>query len=104
MLIAHEKGIAVVIKVYATLRLKIGQAEIHVSASHGDTVRDAVGEMLAQFPTLTPFVLSNEEELADHVNILVNGRNIRLLDGLDTVIEEGQRLDIFPPIAGGTYP
>lgn len=90
-----------VIKVYATLRLKIGQTEIDVSAGHGDTVRDAVGEMLQQFPTLTPDVLSNGGELADHVNVFINGRNIRLMDGLDTVIEEGQRLDIFPPIAGG---
>jgi molybdopterin converting factor small subunit len=33
--------------------------------------------------------------------ILLNGRNIRLLDWLDTEVEEGDSIDIFPPAGGG---
>ena len=73
-----------VVKVYATLRLKIGQAEIGVNASPGDTVRDAVRDVLAQFPVLTSEILTSSDELVDHSHIFLNGRNIRLLDGLDT--------------------
>jgi molybdopterin synthase sulfur carrier subunit len=90
-----------VVKVYATLRLKIGQAEIGVNAGPGDTVRDAVRDVLAQFPVLASEIMTSSEELVDHIHIFLSGRNIRLLDGLDTKIQEGQKLDIFPPVGGG---
>ena len=90
-----------IVKVYATLRLKIAKAQIDVKAGPGDTVRDAIREVLEQHPALTPEIMSNERELVNHVHVFLNGRNIRLLDGLDTVIQEGQKLDIFPPVGGG---
>ena len=33
--------------------------------------------------------------------IMVNGRNIKFLEGLDTKISEKDKIDIFPPGAGG---
>lgn len=33
--------------------------------------------------------------------IMVNGRNIKFLNGLDTKISEKDKIDIFPPGAGG---
>lgn len=33
--------------------------------------------------------------------ILVNGRNIALLDGLETALREGDEVVILPPTAGG---
>jgi molybdopterin synthase sulfur carrier subunit len=91
------------VKVYATLRMKIGQARIEVSAGPGDPVRKAITELLERYPVLAPDVMADEERLVDHVHIFLNGRNIRLLDGLDTVIQEGQRLDVFPPVGGGRH-
>ena len=92
------------IKLYATLRLKVGRPEIEVPAGPGDTVRAAIHQLLEQHPVLTPHVLSEQGELVDHVQVMLNGRNVRLLDGLDTTIKDGQKLDIFPPIAGGSGP
>jgi molybdopterin synthase sulfur carrier subunit len=89
------------VKVYATLRLKTGQAKIDVRTDPGDTVRDAIRQVLEQYPVLAPQILSNEDELSDHIHVFLNGRNVRLLDGLDTIIGSGQKLDIFPPIGGG---
>jgi molybdopterin synthase sulfur carrier subunit len=90
------------VKVYATLRIKIGQSKIKVHTGPGDTVRDAIREALERYPILTADVLTNDGELVNHVNIFLNGRNVRLLDGLDTVIQHGQRLDLFPPVGGGS--
>lgn len=91
------------VRVYATLRLKIGQAKIDVGAGPGDTVRDAIREVLKRYPALAPDVLTDDCELVEHVHVFLNGRNVRLLDGLDSVIQEGQRLDIFPPVGGGQH-
>jgi molybdopterin synthase sulfur carrier subunit len=89
------------VKLYATLRAKVGETSITVKAGPGDTVRDAITELLERYPVLSPDVVSDEQELVNHVHIFLNGRNVRLLDGLDTVIQEGQKLDIFPPVGGG---
>lgn len=41
-------------------------------------------------------------ELSGHVLVLVNGRNCsNLPDGLNSALEDGDELAIFPPIAGG---
>lgn len=89
------------VKVYATLRQKVGQAKIDVQAGPGDTVGDAIHEVLDKHPVLAPDVMGDDDKLVDHVHIFLNGRNVKLLDGLDTVIQEGQKLDIFPPVGGG---
>jgi molybdopterin synthase sulfur carrier subunit len=89
------------VRVYATLRLKIGQAKIDVQAGPGDTARDAINEILERYPALAPDILTDDGELANHVHVFLNGRNVRLLGGLDSVIQKGQRLDIFPPVGGG---
>ena len=40
-------------------------------------------------------------EQKDLVKILVNGTDIRALDGLNTPLKEGDVISFFPPIAGG---
>ncbi|MCL5951382.1 MAG: MoaD/ThiS family protein [Chloroflexi bacterium] len=37
-----------------------------------------------------------------HVRVLVNGRNLEWMRGLDTPLEQDHQVAIFPPIAGGT--
>jgi molybdopterin synthase sulfur carrier subunit len=64
-------------------------------------VRDAILELLEQYPDLAPDILADDGTLVDHVNVFLNGRNVRLLGGLDTVMQQGQQLDIFPPVGGG---
>ncbi|MCS7131342.1 MAG: MoaD family protein [Hadesarchaea archaeon] len=40
-------------------------------------------------------------KLRDTVNILVNGRGINLLSGLETKLKHGDVVAIFPPVSGG---
>jgi molybdopterin synthase sulfur carrier subunit len=45
--------------------------------------------------------MDEEGHLSRRVNIFVGGRNVRWLQGLETPLESGQTIDIFPPVAGG---
>jgi molybdopterin synthase sulfur carrier subunit len=41
-------------------------------------------------------------EIVDHLMVLVNGRNYRVLsDGMDTRLKDGDEVTLFPPAAGG---
>jgi molybdopterin converting factor small subunit len=48
------------VRVYATLRLKTGQASIDIQSGPGDTVRDAIGQVLELYPVLAPDMLTDD--------------------------------------------
>lgn len=54
-----------------------------------------------QIPGFKSAVCKGQTEVADHINIFVNGDNIRYLRGLDTELKEGDAIHIIPAAAGG---
>ena len=89
------------VRVYGTLRQLVGTWDVHVEGAAGDTVREVVHRLVAAFPGLEERVLDDQGRLRPAVNIFVRGRSIRFIDGLDTVLQEGEDLALFPPVAGG---
>lgn len=75
-----------------------GAAEVAVEAG---TVRDALAGIFAGRPGLAQRVLTPEGTLRPYVNVFVNERNCRLLQGLDTPLSGGETLAIIPAVAGG---
>ena len=45
--------------------------------------------------------LIEDGDIRDMLTILKNGREVVHLDGLATVLEDGDTLSVFPPVAGG---
>lgn len=89
------------VKLFATLRDIAGEKAIDVPFEYGGTARDLVAAIEQVNPPLGREILDANGELTGTVHILVHGRNIVWLDDLDTVIEEGQDIDLVPPTAGG---
>jgi molybdopterin synthase sulfur carrier subunit len=88
-------------KLFADLAEVAGDREIRVDVDSDATVGDALDELLASRPDLRERVLDDSGAVADHINVLRNGENVRADDGLDTVIEDGDELALFPPVSGG---
>ena len=87
-------------KLFADLAEIAGDRVIAVEVEPGDTVGDALDALLDAHPDLRERVL-DDGEVADHINVLRNGRNVLHDGGLDATLEAGDELALFPPVSGG---
>lgn len=75
-----------------------GQSEITVQ---GNTVGEALSEVVERYSSLKPHLFTSDGELRPFINLFLNDEDIRKLNDLDTPIKENDRLMILPSIAGG---
>lgn len=88
---------SVIVRIPSPLRkLTAGQSKIEVAA--GD-LRAILGELVAAHPDLQPR-LFGAEGLKPEVRVFVGETDIRNLQGLQTVVADGQTVAILLPIAG----
>ncbi len=67
----------------------------------GRTVREALQDLVDQYPRLKPHLFNGEGRLQPYIHVFLNGEDIRSLQGVDTPLEENAELRILPSIAGG---
>ncbi len=90
------------VRLYATLRPRAGgEGVVEVPWSPGDSIADVIRELLRRKPGLQGHILDKEGHLLPHVNVFLNGRDIRHLNGLETPVTGDTEISIFPPVAGG---
>lgn len=89
------------LKLNATLRDLVGAKTLTVPFSDGQTVRQLVADIRDRCPPLADKMVSENGELTGAVHVLVHGRHIQWLDGLDTTIRESDIVILMPPSAGG---
>ncbi len=75
-----------------------GQATVQ---ANGDTLGEALGDLVRQFPGLAGQVVTADGTLHRFVNVYVNDDDARYLDNLDTKLAEGDAISILPAVAGG---
>ncbi|SFB68688.1 ubiquitin-like small archaeal modifier protein (SAMP) [Halobiforma haloterrestris] len=89
-------------KLFADLAERAGEKRVTVEAAAGDTVGDALEELLADRSDLEDRVLDEEGDLRSQINVLRNGTNVLIEEeGLETELEDGDELALFPPVSGG---
>ena len=67
----------------------------------GDSIRDVVGALIAQHPSLSTQILTDDGDLNRFVNVYVNGQDVRYLAGLDTPVAAADEVRLLPAMAGG---
>ncbi len=87
-------------KLFADLAEIAGGRVIEVDVEPGETVGEALDALLEDHPDLRKRVI-DDGEIADHINVLRNGRNVLHDDGLNATLEADDELALFPPVSGG---
>ena len=88
---------AIILKSIGSSPIKIDSASI----SERYTIRDFIDILEARFPGIKARILDESGEIRRFLCIYVNSEDIRFLDGLDTLIEDGDELSLVPAVAGG---
>lgn len=86
------------LRFFATFREAVGEKSLTRSFDDGAPVGDVLHMLDAEYPDLDLF---EDGELRDYLSVMRNGRDIAHLDGLETPLDDGDRLSVFPPVAGG---
>jgi molybdopterin synthase sulfur carrier subunit len=89
------------IRLHATLRQIVGARIVAVETHPGQTAGDALRALVAAHPALASSIWHDDGTLAGHVAVILDGRDIRHLSGVDTPLGEAKHLDVFPPVGGG---
>ena len=88
---------SVEIRMYGDLAEESALDRIVVEAETGTTV----GRILAQVKGAGKLLFTGDGELSPEINVLLNGRSVRGLQGLATPVGDGDRVHILRAFGGG---
>jgi molybdopterin converting factor small subunit len=75
-----------------------GQTEVKLQ---GNTVDQAMRNLTESYPSLKPHLYAEDGNLRSYVHLFINDEDIQQLQGMDTPLQEADRMMIIPSIAGG---
>jgi molybdopterin converting factor small subunit len=87
----------------ALIRTLLGKEQMDVPVPDGTTIEGVIVRLIEiGDPKLASYLAAPKDESAHApLRIMVNGRDITVLKGRDTVVADGDDILIFIPIAGG---
>ena len=95
----------ITVKVRTILAIKklLGKGEIELSVPEKSTLQELVTTLVNNFgDDLASLLLESEtRNVLPHIRLMVNGRDIAFLNGMDTVLQPGDEVLILPPVSGG---
>jgi molybdopterin synthase sulfur carrier subunit len=93
------------VKIHTILGIKkiIGRGDIELSIPKGSTLKSLLSLVTQTYGNDVSSYLygENNSDLLPHIRVMINGRDIEFLNGLSTVLKEGDEILILPPISGG---
>lgn len=74
------------------------QTEVQLA---GSTIAEALSDLTIRYPSFKPHIMDKNGDLRRYVNLFVNTINIKDLNGVQTSIQENDKIILLPSISGG---
>ena len=80
-----------------------GQREFELSVPQRSTVKDLLSLMIDKWGDRLASHLykPGTDHVLPHIRLMVNGRSIEFLKGMETVLQDGDEFQMLPLVAGG---
>ncbi len=88
------------LKFFATFREAVGSKTVEREFPNASTVGEVLAALEEEYDGLDGGLLE-DGDLKPQINVLLNGREVLHMDGIDTAVSDGDTLAVFPPVAGG---
>ena len=75
--------------------------KLFLQAEEGNTVIDLLNKLVAECKPARDVLFNTEGQLHGYIRIIINGRFMELLDGLETKLHNGDNVMLLPSYAGG---
>lgn len=90
---------SVVVRIPTPLRrVTNGQEKASVE---GKNLMAIIDDLESQYPGIKERMCDDDGALRHFVNVYVNGEDVRFLNNLETLIDDGDEISIVPAVAGG---
>jgi len=90
---------AAIVHIPTPLRsLTAGQPRVE---AWGSNITELIKDLEARFPGLRDQLCQGDGQIKRHINVLVNGQEIRSLQGEGTALHDGDEVAFIPAMAGG---
>jgi sulfur-carrier protein len=90
------------VNLFANFRQLVGAKSVEINLPDGSTLSHLLISLISLHPRLEPALVDPDRRLLPHVHVFVNGHDLQYLpEGASTVLNPQDKIDIFPPVAGG---
>lgn len=87
------------IRIPPVLRPSVGGAS--ETTAGGSTVGEVLGALAGEHPEIRGQLFADNGDLNRFLNVYLNQEDVRVLQGLDTAVADGDTLQLLPAMAGG---
>ena len=92
----------VTVKLIGALRHAAGTGEITLNCEGNTSIKELINGITGEVPELTRSLIDQQlENPMPNVLILVNGREISVLNGLETTLQNNDEIVLVPVVHGG---
>jgi len=89
------------LKFIGALRQVSGKTQLTVSFQEGMSLKGLVTKISQEMPSLQKMLSDQLENSRSNALVLVNGREISVLNGLETKLNDGDEIVFIPVVHGG---
>ena len=92
----------ITVKFVGALRHASGAGELALDCTDDVSIRELISEITKELPALKRSLIDQQlEDPRPNVLILVNGKEISVLNGLETNLQNGDEVVLVPVVHGG---
>ncbi len=91
----------ITVEIAFSFKHEVDPSGLSLDLPEGANVQAALNELARRFPQVKGRLFANSGEVHRHINALVNGENVSFRKGFATVLRNGDRLTLLPPVGGG---